>query len=143
MAVRAATAGVLVAAAVWAAAAGAAQPTIAGAWRFETGVFDQDCRITGEMALRPTGDGAYACTFFANQRCPAGEVNIVARQTCKATVVGTNVVMTATIVDVKPQTSYAPDNWVLTIVNPNQMKGELRSADTATVVFYRIEAAIS
>jgi hypothetical protein len=116
---------------------------ILGAWRFETENYAPSCKMTGDMVIRATKDkDQFTCTFVARERC-GREIDVVAEQTCTISRSGTAVSITAAIVKVTPQVSYAPDNWQLTYVNARKMTGELRSAAIAPVTFFRAETPIS
>lgn len=121
-----------------------APANIAGAWRFETAPYDGGaCRMTGSMTIVQSRTGGdYTCTFIATERCNWGEWS--AEQSCTAKRTGEKLEITSTIVRLSPPgTSYAPDNWSLTIRSPDLMVGELRSADIAGVEFRRGPALVS
>ncbi len=124
-----------------------AAPNVLGAWRFETARYDVDngggCQMTGSMTItRGPSANVYACRFIATETCPWGEWS--AEQTCVATRTGAKLEIESTIVKLTPATtSYAPDNWSLTIRSSDLMMGELRSADIADVQFRRGPAIIS
>lgn len=116
---------------------------ILGAWRFETENYTPSCKMSGDMVIRPTKTrDRFTCTFVARERC-GRTIDVVAEQTCTITRTGTAVSITASIVKVTPDVSYAPDNWELTFVNASRMTGELRSAAVAPVVFMRAQTPIS
>jgi hypothetical protein len=129
------------------ATAAAAQPkgepaTVLGAWRFETAEYDiaadgRGCRMTGDMTIaRGRAANEYACRFVATETCAFGQWS--AEQTCVARRRGDRLEIESAIVRLTPaNTSYAPDNWSLTIRSSNLMVGELRSADIANVEFRR------
>lgn len=117
------------------------ETALAGAWRFETERFGFGCTIAGDMILRPIGGGRYDCSFVAVETC--GEAKFTAKQVCTAVQEGEAVRIEASVISVSPPVSYAPDNWLLRVVGPNEMKGELRSAAVAPATFYRADPAIS
>lgn len=141
---RAALLGALLAAVAGAALAQprAEAPSVVGSWRFETALYDADgdgrgCRMSGDMTIArgPTAN-TYACRFIATESCPWGRWS--AEQTCTATRTGDQLTIESEIVRLTPpNTSYAPDNWALTIRSSDLMTGELRSADIAGVQFRR------
>ncbi|MDX2234206.1 MAG: hypothetical protein NW200_06880 [Hyphomonadaceae bacterium] len=114
---------------------------IVGAWRFETVRYDVTdtggCQMTGTMTIRRgPAPGAYVCAFTATEDCGWGRWS--AEQTCTARRNGDQLEVESVIVRVSPaNTSYAPDNWSLTIRSADLMVGELRSADIANVEFRR------
>jgi hypothetical protein len=72
----------------------AAPPSLAGNWRFETGVFDGDCVITGRVTFRATGlPNTYRCEFVSVQRCGGAVETMYAevRQSCTAQQTGKQV----------------------------------------------------
>ncbi len=131
-----------------AATAASAQPrpapgtSVVGTWRFETARFSvapdgSGCRMSGSMTIvRGSRANAFACTFVATESCTRGAWS--AEQRCTATRTGDKLEIVSEIVRVTPpNTSYAPDNWSLTIRSSDLMIGELRSADIANVQFRR------
>lgn len=119
-------------------------PSIAGAWGFETAPYQSgSCRMTGAMTIaRSRVANEYTCTFIATERCTWGEWS--AEQRCTARRTGDRLEIVSTIVKLTPPgTSYAPDNWSLTVRSSDLMVGELRSADIAGVQFRRGPALVS
>lgn len=115
---------------------------VVGVWEFKTEPYGGGCVMSGRMTIRPAVGGApHTCTFVAYENCP--DVKVRADQTCTATKVGDKLSIKATIIKVEPQVSYAPDDWELTVIDAGRMRGELRSADIAPVIFYRGEALVS
>ena len=119
-----------------------AATAVTGAWRFETAPYDigaggKTCQMTGSMTIvRGTRANAFACTFIATESCNWGQWS--AEQRCTATRTGDKLEIESQIVRLTPpNTSYAPDNWSLTIRSSDLMVGQLRSADIANVQFRR------
>jgi hypothetical protein len=128
----------------------AARQTPVGQWRFETGMVNTNCKLTGDMQVTqaPT-TGAYSCKFVAVQSCtgvPPLEFKV--QQSCIATQTGTQVTITSKvdkILSVKPEamlptvrSGYAADNFEVTMNPANtEMRGMFHSVNDATVRFWR------
>lgn len=125
----------------------AAPDEIAGAWQFETGLFDGDCRITGQATFTPTGlKGAYACKFVSEQRCGKGGAAMYAKveQTCTAQRVGKQVAIkskVARIVEERPVKDglYYADNFIVSMSKTatEMVGGHYDAIRTATARFWR------
>jgi hypothetical protein len=113
---------------------------ISGAWAFVTQTYGPGCQLSGSMVIRKSGAN-YVCSFNAQERCQG--VAIKARQTCVAKLSGDKLEITSTVKKVEPKVGYAPDNFVLTVGNSAQMKGELHSFHNAPVDFWRGDAPVS
>jgi hypothetical protein len=116
-------------------------PAISGAWRFETAIYDRDCRMRGQMTLRRSSEsGIYDCRLVAFERCPDqenAEINSEVEQVCRAVRNGEQLTITSEIVRMKEESPYQPDDFELVIRSGLLMQGELRSADIAPVEFRR------
>ena len=116
---------------------------ITGAWAFETDVYEQICRMTGELDLRATDQpGVYEGRLLAFENCEgrdpyqASQSSLVRRE-------GDQVKIESKLVRVLPSPEfYAPDDFVLTVIDSVLMIGELRSADIAPVTFRRRDGLI-
>jgi hypothetical protein len=121
-----------------------------GRWKFETGMVNLNCKLSGEMQVTqaPT-TGAYSCKFVAVQSC-AGDPPLEFRvqQSCIATQVGKQVTITSKIekiLSVKPEamfptvkSGYAADNFEVTMnAAGSEMRGMFRSLNQANVRFWR------
>lgn len=116
--------------------------SVIGAWRFETAKYGIDprgknCQMSGTMTIaRGASANTFACSFIATESCSWGQWS--AEQRCTATRNGDKLEIASEIVRLSPpNTSYAPDNWSLTIRTSDLMIGELRSAAVANVQFRR------
>ena len=124
-----------------------APPSVIGAWRFETARYDGGagggCQMSGTMTIaRAAAPNTFACTFIATESCGVNRWS--AEQRCTATRSGDKLEITSEIVRLSPaNTSYAPDNWSMSIRSSDLMVGELRSADIADVQFRRGPAFVS
>jgi hypothetical protein len=114
---------------------------VEGAWEFKTVPFQGDCVMTGRLIVRPRAGGAsHACELVAYQTCTG--LKITTKQTCSLSEQNGAVTIKSAIVH-STSAQYAPDDFALKLESPARMTGELRSADIASVVFYRGAEAIS
>jgi hypothetical protein len=127
-----------------------ASQTPVGPWKFETGMVNANCKLSGEMQVtKAAGAGLYSCKFVSVQSCtgkPPLEFKV--QQSCVATQTGKQVVITSKIdkvVSVKPEamlptvrSGYAPDNFDVTMsASGAEMRGMFHSLGQATVRFWR------
>ncbi|MGD2134023.1 MAG: hypothetical protein PVI23_14610 [Maricaulaceae bacterium] len=125
-----------------------ASADITGAWTFETKIFDQICKMTGDLVLEPgENPGEYVGDLTAHQRCGLPDIGYEdwrAVQTVQAVRDGDRLTITSTIISVTPQTElYFPDDFDLEIVDGALMPGQLRSITVVPAVFYRGDAPIA
>ena len=103
--------------------------------------------MRGRMVIRRGEEpGAYLCDFIANERCPDTDSPVIdthVEQRCIAGRDGADLVILSEIVEQDQALPYWPDNFRLTIHSSREMRGELRSADVAPVVFRRTPAPMS
>jgi hypothetical protein len=121
-----------------------------GRWKFETGMVNLNCKLSGEMQVaKATTTGAYSCKFIAVQSCTGNPpLEFQVQQGCVATQTGSQVTITSKvekILSVKPEamfptvkSGYAADNFEVTL-NPagSEMRGMFHSLSQATVRFWR------
>jgi hypothetical protein len=119
----------------------AGPPNITGIWAFETQPYANGCTMTGVMTIKPDARGQHACSFEALEKCP--DMQVRAKETCQAKRNGADLKITSTVHQVKPDLSYDPDNFELTIRGGSYMKGMMRSFNSAPVEFFRGDAPIS
>jgi hypothetical protein len=127
----------------------AANHTPVGRWKFETGMVNLNCKLSGEMqVLKAAQTGLYSCQFVAVQSCTGNPpLEFKVQQTCIATQTGKQVTITSkvqNILSVKPEAmfptvkrGYAADNFEVTL-NPDgsQMTGMFHSLNQASVRFW-------
>jgi hypothetical protein len=139
--VRATLLAITLAAAIGAAATAAQRPTVAGAWAFKTEPYPDRCVMTGELVVQPQRSKAgYVCKLTAYETCAA--VKNTAKQSCVLSESNGAVTITSTLISTT-YPDYLPDNFTLKLESAARMSGQLRSADTAPVIFYRGAGAIS
>lgn len=126
------------------------KPTPVGQWKFETGMVNLNCKLSGEMQVtKAETTGLYSCRFIAVQSCTANPpLEFKVQQSCVATQTGKQVTITSKvdkILSVKPEamfptvkSGYAADNFEVTL-NPagSEMRGMFHSLNQATVRFWR------
>ena len=130
-------------------------PSPTGEWGFKTEKMGYGCALFGEMSVRKTSDKTYSCTFRATWGCELRQPkSVVTDQSCIATQIGSQVVMTSKIdriVSVDPadmmdfmRQRYAADHFEVTI-NPrgDQMDGIFHSYGEAPVIFRRKQELVS
>lgn len=121
-----------------------------GHWKFETGMVNLNCKLSGEMQVtRAPTTGAYSCKFVAVQSCTGNPpLEFRVQQSCIATQVGKQVTITSKIdkiLSVKPEamfptvkSGYAADNFEVTMnAAGSEMKGMFHSLNQAVVRFWR------
>ena len=122
--------------------------SISGTWAFETSDYrDGTCRMSGKMHIRPSKSQTnLTCSFTAIEEC-AGSDRWVVEQTCAASRRDTELSISSKIVsflEAKEFTdSYAPDHFLLNVINKERMTGSLVSAIRAPVEFWREEENLS
>lgn len=117
---------------------------ITGEWSFVAKTPDE-CSFTGVALLMP-GDtkDQYACELTATQQCFAETWQV--RQSCSATQVGDQLVITSTIeefIQGSENQGYKPDNFSLKIKSSDHMRGVLLSWGTHIAEFRRADGTIS
>jgi hypothetical protein len=118
---------------------------IVGLWAFQTDLYENfRCQMTGELELAATADpNIYSGRLVAFESCD-GQQLYEARQIVAAVRDGAVLTLESSLDEVLPSADfYAPDNFVLTIVNGALMVGELRSADVAPATFRRRDDLVS
>ncbi len=123
-----------------------ADTDISGHWTFETGAYNDSCRIYGRMTIFPTdGAGKYRCEFTTFEDCPGLSAEV--EQVCDARVDDGQVAIGSKIRRINRQEpmayGYAPDDWLLTIRSEDEMTGTLESASRAQVIFKRQSIPVS
>lgn len=117
---------------------------ITGEWSFVAKTPDE-CSFTGVALLLPgETEDRFSCELTATQQC-FGETWQV-RQTCAATKVGDQLVITSTIEEFlqgEPDMGYKPDNFSLKIKSSDYMRGVLLSWGTHIAEFRRADGTIS
>ena len=119
---------------------------ILGMWTFQTSVYREgQCQMAGQMHVSSAEEpGTYTCEITANEVC-TGLGESVVLQSCVARRVGNQVTVRSNIEQmleskdafVGLESSYAPDNFSLTVKSSRRMFGSLVSAVTAPVEFKR------
>jgi hypothetical protein len=134
-------------------------PSPAGVWEFRTAELYDNCTISGQMEIRPEGDGTskrrFTCTFRAVQACTRGQIRTIhTDQSCSATQTGSQINIVSKvdkIVSTDPSAlmkgmlgRYWPDNFKVAI-NPHgdEMVGEFESQGEAPVKFRRKQELVS
>ncbi|MEZ6031227.1 MAG: hypothetical protein R3C46_15975 [Hyphomonadaceae bacterium] len=116
---------------------------LSGPWRFQSGTFDGDCKMSGGVSLRPSGKaGQYACDLIVETHCRNPDDGLYeywrVKQTCTATQTGASVRITGKIgrvedarwfdepIDAENRTTYVPDNFELTLDRGgDEMNGQM------------------
>jgi hypothetical protein len=111
-----------------------------GAWSFKTQPYAGGCVLSGQMRITQPSAGPLSCRFNAVETCP-GRVS-KATQTCAVSRTGNAVKITSKVVHTDSP-SYVPDNFEVELTSPTEMRGMMRSFNSAPVVFRRSEQAIS
>lgn len=88
------------------------------------------CDFEGQMIVSPTEEShIFHGDLTMRQLCPGAEEPIVAHQTSKIYVTGKQVTVQSTITEVidpyreEPNTTYAPDDFVMTVKSANELYG--------------------
>lgn len=118
---------------------------LAGDWKFETGVFDGSCKITGSFRFIQTrSKDTYTCEFESEQFCSADQTSVKVRQSCTAQRIGKRVAIKSRVEEVierKPDYggSYYADNFIVSISRKGVelVGGHYDEIRTATARFWR------
>ena len=124
--------------------------TPVGRWKFETGMINANCKLSGEMDVaKADKTGLFSCRFVAVQSCTGNPpLEFQVKQSCIATQTGKQVTITSKIdkiISVKPAamwptvtSGYAADNFEVTLnALGSDMRGMFHSLNQATVRFWR------
>ncbi len=118
---------------------------ISGEWVFETGWYDVggEAQLRGNMTLTPREDGGLECEFSAAEYYRGqDEPTASARQVCRLNITDNILTIKSTVV--WSSTSWAPDDFTLTIINDRLMRGRADSwMELGDVIFTRQETPIS
>jgi hypothetical protein len=116
---------------------------ITGSWSFQTEPYGLDCRMNGTMTISASRvEGVYSCALLAEETCGGETWN--ARQSCMVVRRSTGLFISSRVEEVEGNPgAYLPDDFLLTSISNQQMRGELRSAAIAPVIFIRAVGAIS
>ena len=132
----------LAAALAVAAAAKPVQDPLVGRWAFKTAAYGPGCVLEGEMTIAAGKPPAsLSCTFDARETCRSWLAR--AKQTCTIVRTGTTGVAMTSKVTWSDGMSYKADDFSLTIVAPDEMRGVMNSVHAAPVVFSRKVALTS
>ena len=105
---------------------------ISGPWRFQSGTFDGDCKMSGGISLKPAAAaGSYACSMIVETHCRNGDDGLYeywrVKEICTAKLTGQRVQITGKIERVEEASmlgekltggdlsTYVPDSFELTI----------------------------
>ena len=105
---------------------------ISGPWRFQSGTFDGDCKMSGGISLKPAAAaGSYACSMIVETHCRNGDDGLYeywrVKESCTAKLTGQRVQITGKIERVEEASmlgekltggdlsTYVPDSFELTI----------------------------
>lgn len=119
-----------------------------GEWGFSTQNYRSGlCQMSGNLIVFPgrEDETSAACSMTAVEIC--GTERSVVEQSCQISLEGNGAVIVSEIeqfIERKPNSlGYLPDNFILSEVSPSEMSGTLQSAVSASVIFRRVEGAIS
>lgn len=121
---------------------------VLGTWTFQTQPYRQGtCSMSGQMHVTPTDEeGLYTCEITAVEECETLGRSVVV-QSCKVRRTRNQIAVRSIIEQMVEQKMegliYVPDNFALTVQNPNYMYGSLISAVSAPVEFRRSPDGIS
>lgn len=121
---------------------------VLGTWSFQTQPYrNGSCLMTGTMHVTPDPqDGLYGCELTAVEMCSMWGRSVV-RQSCQVRRTGDQVSVISKVEEFLEKKvvglTYVPDNFTLTIQDPNRMYGALVSAVTAPAEFRRANDGIS
>jgi hypothetical protein len=133
----------LLAAAALAAPATKPLTDIMGAWRFETEVYGDGCKLTGALRVNRAGqNGPLTCRVVATETCRGWRY--VAEQACTVARQANRLSITNVVTKVRPASAtYQPDDFELTVESPALMTGTMTSVHSAPVRFWRQAEAVS
>ncbi|MEL6831132.1 MAG: hypothetical protein AAFO63_13455 [Pseudomonadota bacterium] len=118
----------------------------AGQWTFEA-MIQSDCTFGGTAFFERIEGDAFAGELTARQSCASLPEDYLVRQDCKATVFGNQVSVRCTIVEFVngfESEYYFPDNFSLTVAEPDRLYGVLVSfGPTNPAEWRRAEGSIS
>lgn len=121
---------------------------LSGEWGFTTENYRSGlCQMSGNLSVFPDreGDTSAACSLTAVEIC--GTERSVVEQSCQISLEGNGAVIVSEIeqfIERKPNSlGYLPDDFTLTEISSSEMSGALQSAVSASVIFRRVEGAIS
>jgi hypothetical protein len=124
------------------AAAKPAQDALVGRWAFKTAAYGPGCVLEGEMTIAAgKAPAGMTCTFEARETCRSWAAR--AKETCTITRTGKAGVEIASQVTWSEGVSYKADDFSLTVVAPDEMRGVMNSVHSAPVVFSRKVALTS
>lgn len=117
------------AAALLAAASGptfANENDIVGLWKVRVPNLSGACRIDGEMTVTRVATNRYACALNTQEKCPGYEGG--AKQSCTAERKGDALTIKSKVLSFTwDKGNYAPDDFNMTIVSSDYMRGEFSS----------------
>ncbi len=111
-----------------------------GAWSFKTPPYAGGCVLSGQMRITQPNAGPLSCRFNAVETCANRTAK--ATQTCTVLRTGNGVKITSKVVRTDSP-SYVPDNFEVELTAPDEMRGMMKSFNSAPVVFRRSVQAIS
>lgn len=115
---------------------------ISGAWRFQTVLFDGDCTMSGAVRFSPAkAAGTFNCALIVETHCRTRDDQLYeywrVKETCGAKKTGKQVIIQARIDRIESaqwlgkelakdeRANYSPDDFTLTLTNPDEMRGLL------------------
>lgn len=106
--------------------ASAGDADIVGLWKVRVPNVSGACRIDGEMTVTRVAANRYACALDTQEKCPGFEGG--AKQSCTAERKGDTLVITSKVLSFTwDKGAYAPDDFNMTIVSSDYMRGKFSS----------------
>lgn len=113
---------------------------LSGRWTFETLRFEsRDCAMNGDLAVeRAKRAGRYHAVMTTEEICTGSDTVIRTKQNSALTQINNAVWIKSDVTEVDPPVPYHPDHFEVRLIDPDTMRGRLKTNVEAPVEFRRV-----